>query len=128
MSEWAHDHPEEMEEIAKLPLSQQNEALRGAMVDPLEVADQQRKEARENPPVDPLFVRLGEVVSAEMERTGGDPEKADPERMAREVLEPSEPFEEVPGVICGRCDGKGWTMKDKNVKECVACLGTGLER
>ncbi len=92
MSEWAHDHPEEMEEIAKLPLSQQNEALRGAMVDPLEVADQQRKEARENPPE-----------------------------------EFSTSFEEVPGIICGRCDGKGWTMKDKNVKECVACLGTGLE-
>ncbi len=51
MSEWAHEHPEEMQEISELPLSEQNAALRGAMVDPLEVADQQRKEAKESPAV-----------------------------------------------------------------------------
>lgn len=31
MSQWAHDNPEAMSEIADLPLSQQNEALRSAM-------------------------------------------------------------------------------------------------
>lgn len=44
MSQWAHEHPEEMAEIAALPLSQQNEALRAAMVDPLEQADRERDE------------------------------------------------------------------------------------
>jgi hypothetical protein len=48
VSEWAHNHPEEMTEIARLPLSQQNSALRAAMSDPLEIADQRRKEAIEN--------------------------------------------------------------------------------
>jgi hypothetical protein len=31
MSQWSKAHPEAMGEIASLPLSQQNEALRGAM-------------------------------------------------------------------------------------------------
>ncbi len=120
MSEWAHNHPEEMEEIAKLPLSEQNEALRGAMVDPLEVADQQRKERRESPP-------MRRSLEAEPKREEREEAEMDA-RAAREEAEADEPFSEVPGVICGRCDGKGWTMKDKNVKECVTCLGTGLER
>ncbi len=49
MSQWAHEHPEEMTEIARLPLSQQNEALRGAMTDPLAAADHFRKEQKESP-------------------------------------------------------------------------------
>lgn len=31
MSQWAHDHPEEMAEIAALPYRQQNDAMRGAV-------------------------------------------------------------------------------------------------
>lgn len=31
MSQWARENPELMEEIARLPVSQQNEALRGAV-------------------------------------------------------------------------------------------------
>lgn len=38
--------PEEMAEIASLPPSQQNEALRAAMPDPLEQADRLRDEAK----------------------------------------------------------------------------------
>ncbi len=50
MGEWHRNNPEAAEEIANLPPSEQLGAERAAMVDPLEVADQQRKEARENPP------------------------------------------------------------------------------
>lgn len=46
MSRWAHEHPEEMAEIAALPPALQNEALREAMVDPRDVADQLRDEER----------------------------------------------------------------------------------
>jgi hypothetical protein len=31
VNRWASEHPEEMDEISRLPLSRQNEALRGAM-------------------------------------------------------------------------------------------------
>ncbi len=51
MGEWHRNNPELAEEISRLPPSEQLAAERAAMVDPLEVADQQRKEARESPPV-----------------------------------------------------------------------------
>jgi len=35
MSRWAHEHPEQMEEIARLPLSAQSDALHDAMLDSL---------------------------------------------------------------------------------------------
>lgn len=36
---WAREHPEEMEQIAALPLSQQNEALRGAIERPIDTLE-----------------------------------------------------------------------------------------
>lgn len=46
MSQWAHENPEAMAEIAALPPSQQNQAMRAAMPDPLDAADRLRDEAR----------------------------------------------------------------------------------
>jgi hypothetical protein len=48
MSQWANEHPEQMAEIARLPMREQNAALRGAMgYDP----DRIRDEAKERPPL-----------------------------------------------------------------------------
>lgn len=44
MSQWAHSHPEEMAEIAGLPPSQQNAAMRDAIGhDPDRIRDQQKE-------------------------------------------------------------------------------------
>lgn len=47
MSGWAHDHPEEMLEISRLPLSQQPEALRGAMGPSIEAAERRREQIKD---------------------------------------------------------------------------------
>lgn len=46
MSQWARENPELMEEIASLPPSQQNAAMRAVMPDPLEAADRARDERK----------------------------------------------------------------------------------
>lgn len=48
MSQWAHNHPEQMAEIAQLPLSQQNAAMRDAIgYDPDLIRDQLEQQERE---------------------------------------------------------------------------------
>lgn len=47
MSQWSHENPEEATEIARLPPRLRLAAERSAMSDPLGMADEQRKSARE---------------------------------------------------------------------------------
>lgn len=49
MSRWHRDHPDQAEAIAMLPPSEQSAAERMLLPDPLEMADQLRKERKESP-------------------------------------------------------------------------------
>ncbi len=43
-------------------------------------------------------------------------------------VDPSEPFNEVPGTLCPRCDGAGFVKVERDFKQCSQCDGSGLER
>lgn len=75
MSEWHRNHPDEAEEIARLPLSQQNAAERAAIQTPLDAYDLQ----------DPLEREVAEAERLHDQHPGRWGDHASPARMRRDL-------------------------------------------
>ncbi len=90
MSQWHRENPELAEEIAKLPLSEQNAAERALMPDPLERADRERDEGVRFTFSDPEAMERLKREAEEAERLhdtdpGRWPDWASPARMKRDI-------------------------------------------
>ena len=79
MSQWANEHPEQMEEIAHLPLNEQNAAMRAAIgYDPDAIRDRLEEDRIHHHR--PLNTSAGGDVVVPPYGSGSTPPAADPRR------------------------------------------------